>query len=153
MSARVEELQHLLEPVVAALGYELWGLELNARPRHSLLRLYIDAPQGITVDDCAAVSRQVSATLDVSDPITGAYTLEVSSPGWDRPLFRAGQYETYKGSRVKIRLSRLMDGQRNLDGIIAGTNEDGVELEMTAEKRIRVPWGAIRKASLVIDDD
>lgn len=153
MSARVEELQHLLEPVVAALGYELWGVELNARPRHSLLRLYIDAPQGITVDDCAAVSRQVSATLDVSDPITGAYTLEVSSPGWDRPLFRAAQYERYTGSRVKIRLSRLMDGQRNLDGIIAGANEDGVELEMTAEKRTRVPWGAIRKASLVIDDD
>jgi len=153
VSARVEELQQLLEPVVAALGYELWGVELNARPRHSLLRLYIDAPQGITVDDCAAVSRQVSATLDVSDPITGAYTLEVSSPGWDRPLFRAAQYESYTGSRVKIRLSRLMDGQRNLDGIIAGANEDGVELEMTAEKRIRVPWGAIRKASLVIDDD
>lgn len=153
MSARVEDLQQLLAPVVEALGYELWGVELNARPRHSLLRLYIDSPQGITVDDCAAVSRQASATLDVSDPITGAYTLEVSSPGWDRPLFRAEQYERYKGSRVKVRLARLLEGQRNLDGAIVGADDDGVELEIAADRRIRVPWGAIRKASLVIDDD
>lgn len=153
MSARVEDLQQLLAPVVEALGYELWGVELNARPRHSLLRLYIDSPQGITVDDCAAVSRQASATLDVSDPITGAYTLEVSSPGWDRPLFRAEQYERYKGSRVKVRLARLLEGQRNLDGAIVSADDDGVELEIAADRRIRVPWGAIRKASLVIDDD
>ena len=153
MSARVEDLQQLLGPVIEALGYELWGVELNARPRHSLLRLYIDAPQGITVDDCAAVSRQASATLDGSDPITGAYTLEVSSPGWDRPLFRAEQYEHYKGSRVKIRLARLIDGQRNLDGLIAGADADAVELDLAAGGRLRVPWGAIRKASLVVEDD
>ena len=153
VSARVEDLQRLLEPVVAALGYELWGVELNARPRSSLLRLFIDSPHGITVDDCAAVSRQASAALDVSDPITGAYTLEVSSPGWDRPLFRKEQYERYKGSRVKVRLARLMDGQRNLDGVIVGADDDAVELEITADRRLRVPWGAIRKASLMMDDD
>ena len=153
VSARVEDLQLLLEPAIAALGYELWGLELNVRPRHSLLRIYIDAPQGITVDDCALVSRQASAVLDVSDPIQGAFTLEVSSPGWDRPLFRASQYELYKGSRVKIRLARMIDGQRNLDGRIVGADEDGVELEVAAGARSKVPWGAIRKASLVIEDE
>ena len=87
MSARVVELQQLLAPVIEALGYELWGVELVAHGRHSLLRIYIDHDEGITVEDCATASRQASAALDVADPFHGAYTLEVSSPGWDRPLF------------------------------------------------------------------
>jgi ribosome maturation factor RimP len=153
VAQRVEDLDQLLAPVIAALGYELWGVELNARPRHSLLRLFIDSPDGITVDDCAAVSRQASATLDVADPIKGAYTLEVSSPGWDRPLFRPEQYRRYVGSKLRLRLARLVEGQRNVAGVLRGIDDDCVEVELAPEKCLRVPWGAIRKANLDVDEE
>lgn len=153
VAQRVEDLEQLLTPVIAALGYELWGVELNARPRHSLLRLFIDSPAGITVDDCAAVSRQASATLDVADPIKGAYTLEVSSPGWDRPLFRQEQYRLYVGSKLRLRLARLVEGQRNVAGVLCAVGDDCVEVEVAPEKRLRVPWAAIRKANLDVDEE
>lgn len=153
MSARVEDLQELLAPVVAALGYELWGVELVTRPRSSLLRLYIDSEAGITVDDCAAVSRQAASTLDVSDPIKGAYTLEVSSPGWDRPLFWPSQYARYVGSRVKVRLAHAVDGQRNPNGVLLAADEAGIEMEIAAGARLKLPWGAIRRANLVVEDE
>lgn len=153
VAARVEELQRLLAPVVAALGFELWGIELSTRPRHSLLRIFIDGEAGITVDDCAAVSRQVSATLDVADPIQGAYTLEVSSPGLDRPLFSPEQYARFSGHRVKLALAHLVAGRRNLAGVLGVADEDGVEVLLAPEQAMRVPYGAIRRANLVVDDD
>jgi ribosome maturation factor RimP len=149
VAARVEELQQLLAPVIEALGFELWGVEVMTRPRHSLLRIFIDSANGITVDDCAEVSRHAGSALDVADPIKGAYTLEVSSPGWDRPLFVPAQYRRYLGERVKIRLAHLIDGQRNVNGTLTGADAGGVEVEIAAEQRVRVPFGAIRKANLV----
>ena len=110
MSTRVEELREMLAPVVEALGYELWGVELNIHGRHALLRIFIDSENGITVDDCALVSQHASGTLDVADPIASAYTLEVSSPGWDRPLFTPEQYQAYIGERVKLRLVYALKG-------------------------------------------
>jgi ribosome maturation factor RimP len=153
VAARIDELQHLLAPVVAALGYELWGIELSTRPRHSLLRIFIDAEAGITVDDCAAVSRQVSAVLDVSDPIQGAYTLEVSSPGLDRPLFAPDQYARYVGQRVKIALAHLVEGRRNLNGVLEAADAEDVEVRLGPEQSMRVPYGSIRRANLVVEDD
>ena len=90
MSAREEKLRDLLAPTVEAQGFELWGLEHHSQGRHSLLRLYIDAEAGVDVDDCARVSEHVGALLDVEEPISGDYVLEVSSPGVDRRLFRRG---------------------------------------------------------------
>lgn len=141
----------MLEPVVAALGYELWGVELNTRPRHSLLRIYIDSEAGITVDDCAAVSRHASSALDVADPIAGAYTLEVSSPGWDRPLFTPAQFRRYIGQRVRIRLALPVQGQRNVSGTLREADEESVEVEIAGAAPMRIPFGTIRKANLMAE--
>jgi ribosome maturation factor RimP len=151
VAARVEELQQLLAPVIEALGYELWGVEVISRPRHSLVRIFIDSANGITVDHCAEVSRHASGALDVADPINGAYTLEVSSPGWDRPLFSLEQYRRFLGERVKIRLAHLIDGQRNVNGALVDADAQGVEVEIAEGRRVRVPFGAIRRANLVVE--
>lgn len=153
MSTQVEELHELLAPVIEALGYELWGVELVARGRHSLLRIYIDSENGITVDDCALVSQHASGALDVADPIPGAYTLEVSSPGWDRPLFTPVQYRAYVGERVKLRLAHTVQGQRNCSGILLAADDEKVEVGVSEEVRLMVPYAAIRKAHLVVDDE
>src|SRR3546814_20478459 len=103
MSSKLEQLQALLAPVVEALGYQCWGIEFISQGRHSLLRVYIDHADGILIDDCEKVSRQLSGVLDVEDPISVDYTLEVSSPGMDRPLFTIDQYTAHIGVRVKIK--------------------------------------------------
>ncbi len=92
MASKEQQIQQMLEPTVEALGFDLWGVEYLSQGRHSVLRVYIEHEKGISVDDCAAVSEQVSGVLDVEDPITGEYTLEVSSPGMDRLLFKLEQY-------------------------------------------------------------
>ncbi len=153
MSTRVEELRELLAPVVEALGYELWGVELNVHGRHALLRIYIDSENGITVDDCALVSQHASGTLDVADPIASAYTLEVSSPGWDRPLFTPEQYRAYIGDRVKLKLAYAVQGQRNCTGTLLAADATAVEIGISDEARLTVPFAAIRKAHLVIEDE
>jgi ribosome maturation factor RimP len=119
-------LQQMVDPAVTALGYELVGIEHLPQGRHSLLRIYIDAPDGITVDDCERVSRQVSALFDVEDPIQGHYTLEVSSPGLDRPLFTAAHYERFAGSDVQLRLFAPRDGRRKYKGRLLGMREGQV---------------------------
>jgi len=153
VSTQVEELHELLAPVIEALGYELWGVELVARGRHSLLRIYIDSENGITVDDCALVSQHASGALDVADPIPGAYTLEVSSPGWDRPLFTPVQYRAYVGERVKLRLAHTVQGQRNCTGTLLAADDEKVEVGVSEEVRLAVPYAAIRKAHLVVDGE
>lgn len=128
----------LIEPTVTALGLELWGIEHIQQGKYSLLRIYIERDEGITIEDCEQVSRQVSAIMDVEDPISGEYTLEVSSPGMDRPLFNARQFEQFAGSEVKLRLRNLVKGRRNFKGTIvkvAGDNisllVDGADYELT----------------------
>ena len=105
------ELRKLLEPAVSALGFELVGVEFVSG-RRGLLRLYIDSEDGVTIDDCQAVSHQVSGLLDVEDPIQGQYSLEVSSPGLDRPLFRAADFERFAGHEVSLRLVAPVEGRR-----------------------------------------
>ena len=104
MAGREKRIEDLLRPTVEALGFELWGLEYRAQGRRTLLRLYIDSESGVTVDDCAAVSHHISGVLDVEDPISGEYTLEVSSPGVDRLLFRLEHYPPYVGEWIELRL-------------------------------------------------
>lgn len=122
------DLKALLEPAVTALGFELWGIEYIVRGRHRLLRVYIDGPEGILVDDCAAVSHQVSGVLDVEDPIPGEYTLEVSSPGLDRVLFEPEQYARYTGSLLNLRLAAPIAGRRRFRGRLKSVTDTGIVL-------------------------
>ena len=109
-------LTEMLQPAVEATGYELWGIEFIRAGKHSTLRIYIDHEDGIDVDACAEVSHQVSAVLDVEDPISNEYNLEVSSPGLDRPLFKAEHYLVYIGGVVQVQLVMPMDGRRKFKG-------------------------------------
>lgn len=143
-------LQSLLEPAVEALGYELVGLELQRGRKHSLLRVYIDSEAGIGVDDCERVSHQVSGVLDVEDPIEGGYTLEVSSPGLDRPLFTARHFERFAGREVRIRVSELLEGRRRFRGELRGFREGNVVIVEDGVERV-IPHDVIRSARLVPD--
>lgn len=146
--AKDQQLQELVAPAVAALGFELWGVEYITRGREVLLRIYIDHPEGIDVEDCSAVSRQVSALLDVEDPITGEYTLEVSSPGMDRPLFTLDQFVRYRGEQVKLRLRVPYEGRRNFSGRLNGVEGDEVML-VVGEEEYLLPIELIDKAHVV----
>ena len=105
-----EQIEEMIEPVVNGLGCQLWGIEKLSQGKYSVLKIYIESEKGIDVDDCARVSRQVSALLDVEDPFKGNYTLEVSSPGLDRRLFKLNQFDSYKGAQVKLSLRRPYEG-------------------------------------------
>jgi ribosome maturation factor RimP len=142
------QFEGIVEPVVASLGFELWGLQYAAHRKGALLRVYIESEQGITLDDCAAVSDQLSAVLDVEDPIGVPYTLEVSSPGLDRLLFRAEQFARYIGERVKLRLGTPLDGRRRFEGRIAEVGADTVTLELE-DGQTELPFDAIEEARLI----
>lgn len=148
VSKKIQALTDMLAPAVAATGFELWGIDLFQQGRHSVLRLYIDGPEGVGVDDCAAVSHQVSGVLDVEDPITGEYTLEVSSPGWDRPLFTLAHYARYVGAPVVIRLASPINGRRKYKGVVLQVTDDAVELQVEAET-VHVPFAVIDKGNVV----
>ncbi|MCG5500038.1 ribosome maturation factor RimP [Ectothiorhodospira lacustris] len=142
------ELKELITPVIAGLGFELWGLEYRVQRNSALLRIFIDGPNGINLDDCAAVSDQVSGVLDVEDPIPVPYRLEVSSPGMDRPLFTPDQFRRYQGEDIRVRLNWPVEGQRNYRGRIAGVEETAVILAVE-ENSVRLPLEAISRARLV----
>lgn len=124
------EIEQLIQPTVENLGYDLWGCEYLAQGKHSLLRIYIDKADGIGVEDCEKISRQVSAILDVEDPIPGNYSLEVSSPGIPRPLFRTSQYERYIGLDVQIKLFKPVDSKRKFVGTIVSVDENTLVLSI-----------------------
>lgn len=142
------ELYRLIEPVVSRMGYELVGLDYMPQRGKGLLRVYIDAPEGITLDDCEQVSYQISGLLDVEDPIPGAYTLEVSSPGLDRPLFTREHFARFAGHRVRVHLDSLMDGRRKYTGVLRGVQDDNVVVEEDGHT-VTVPMERISKAHLV----
>lgn len=145
---RQSQLVELVEPAVTALGFELWGLEYVPQRNHALLRIYIDGPSGVNVDDCALVSRQVSAVLDVEDPIQTEYTLEVSSPGLDRPLFRLDQFARYVGERVVIRLRVPFERRRNFTGTLIGVEGEDVVVHVDDHEYL-LPFESIDKAHIV----
>lgn len=138
----------LIEPTVQALGVELWGVEHGQQGKFSVLRIYIDSEEGITIDDCERVSRQVSAILDVEDPISGEYTLEVSSPGIDRPLFTLEQYQHFVGELVNIRTRGPIDGRRKFKGTITEVGDGLVVVEIDGET-FKLPHADIEKATVV----
>jgi len=141
-------LNALIEPVVTSMGFELWGIDYLSQGKHSRLVIYIDGPDGITVDDCADVSRQVSGVLDVEDPIPGKYQLEVSSPGMDRPLFTLDQFTRYRGHVVALRLRAPYEGRRKFKGLLAGVENDEVLLQLDGEEYC-FPIDGIEQARVV----
>lgn len=141
-------LRDRLADIVTAMGYQFVGCEWQRQGRSTLLRIYIDHESGITVEDCARVSRQVSAMLDVEDPVKERYTLEVSSPGLDRPLFEMAHYQKYIGSRVKVSLYTPVNNRRRFVGELLQVNEMNIHLMVDAEEVI-FPFSNIEKARLV----
>ncbi|OEY67896.1 ribosome maturation factor RimP [Marinobacter sp. X15-166B] len=149
MSAKLKQLEEILAPIVEGLGYEFWGFEFHSRRQQSMLRVFIDdAERGVGVDDCEKVSRQISAVLDVEDPIQSEYTLEVSSPGMDRPLFRLEQYEAFAGHQVQIRLRMAFDGRRRFRGIIKGIEGADVVI-IVDEHEYLLPFDSIDRANII----
>ena len=145
-----EKLREMIEPIVTGLGYEAVGIELLAQGGGELLRIYIDRPDGVTVEDCERVSHQVSGMLDVEDPIRGEYTLEVSSPGIDRPLFRREDFARFAGRRVKLKLRAPIAGRARYTAQLHGLEGDEVLLEVDGEA-LRFAYEEIDQARLVDD--
>ena len=133
MSQLEKKLVEMLSPAVEALGFELWGIEFIRAGKHSTLRLYIDSENGVSVDQCADVSRQVGAVLDVEDPITKEYNLEVSSPGMDRLLFKADQYQRYIGSEISLRLNMPVANRRNFKAVLNAVENDNITVDADGE--------------------
>jgi len=148
LSAKTETLIALIQPVVEGMDYIFWGLDYLAQGKHSVLRIYIDSENGINVDDCAAVSRQVSGVMDVEDPISGHYNLEVSSPGLDRPLYTLEQFAAYRGHVVDIRLRVPFEGRRNFKGLLNGIEGEDV-LVIVDNEEFLLPIEQIDKAKVV----
>jgi ribosome maturation factor RimP len=144
-----DELIQLLSPTINEMGYELWGCEYLSQGKHSLLRIYIDKEDGIGIEDCQEVSKQVSALLDVEDPIPGNYSLEISSPGIPRPLFSSWQYVRYIGLEVQIKTFKPVNGKRKLSGTIVSASESAVVLNINDEHQ-ELLFSNIVKASLTI---
>ena len=143
-----KKLNDMFEPVIESMNYELVGVELAGSGKGTVLRVYIDAEQGITVDDCSAVSYQVSGILDVEDPIHGHYTLEVSSPGLDRPLVKPEHFSQFIGELEKVRSSEPVLGRKNFKGIL--DSFDGENLYVAVDNEIyEIPLSIVEKANLV----
>jgi ribosome maturation factor RimP len=144
-----DTLTTLLQPVIEGLGYELWELEFQPGRGNGLLRIYLDteADAGITVDDCERVSRAVSDVLDAQDPIPGNYTLEVSSPGIERPLRTARHFAPYPGETVFVEMVHVVDDRRRFKGRLVAADEETIEVEVEGRTH-RLPIAGIRKAHL-----
>lgn len=126
---KVTTLEKLIEPVVRGLGYDYVGLQLFPQGKHSIIKLYIDKPGGVTLDDCSQVSRQVMAVLEVEAEEMAQYNLEVSSPGLDRILFTAEQFKQYLGKKVSVHLNVAMNGQRNFNGSLKDVQDSVIVIE------------------------
>ncbi|NBS26819.1 MAG: ribosome maturation factor RimP [Gammaproteobacteria bacterium] len=147
MSRRTTELSEMLVPAISALGYTLWGIEYVPQGKNSLLRVYLDKEGGIDIEDCARASRQISSILDVEDPISGEYTLEVSSPGVDRVLFNLDQLREYLGWHVQLRLTENFENRRKFAGQLKAIVDDEIVL-IIGDEEYTIPYELIEKANL-----
>jgi len=145
-----DELATLLEPTVERLGYELADLEVRLGGEGGLVRVFIDKADGIGLDDCEAVSRAISALLDVEDPLPGNYSLEVSSPGLDRKLTKSEHFQRFMGDIVKVKMRVPVEGRRRFRGKLLSTDENDIVVEVDGEAH-SLPLAAIDTARLVPD--
>ena len=145
-----QKLEALFKPTIESMGFELWAIEYIAAGRHSTLRVFVDkATSGINVDDCAAISRQLSAIMDVEDPIADQYMLEVSSPGLDRILIKPEHFQRYLGKSVRVRTAVAVLGRKNINGVMSKVTDDSIEIEVDGEL-FEIPFGLIDKANLAV---
>lgn len=148
MNTREKDIEALLAPLVEGHGCELWGIEFLSQGRHSRLRVFIEKPDGVGLEDCERISRDVSDLLDVEDVIPQAYTLEVSSPGMDRILFKPDQYRRSVGETVDVRLHFPFEGSKRVVGILAGLEDDEIVVQAGEEEYV-LPLENIQRARLV----
>jgi ribosome maturation factor RimP len=148
LNRKEAELEALLSPVVALEDCEIWGVEYFSRGKHSKLALYIDREEGVGVEDCERVSRRVSDVLEVEETLSGAYTLEVSSPGMDRILFKPEQYERCAGEKVEVRLNYPVEGSKRIVGVLVGL-EDGEAVVRVDEDEYLLPLENVQRARVV----
>ncbi len=146
------KLTQLLQPLVEDLGYEFVGMEQSSNPKNPVVVIYIDRPEGIAIEDCEKVSREVAALLDVEDPIPGQYSLEVSSPGLDRPLFTPEQFARFAGEEATVNVYAPVDGRRKFRGEILEAGEDSVTIEQDGTP-VTLDMSNVVKARLVPDYD
>ena len=142
------ELANLIEPTVVNLGYELADLELKLGGRDGVVRVFIDKPDGVDLTDCELVSKQLSAVLDVEDPLPGHYTLEVSSPGLDRKLTKPSHFQRFLGETVRVKLRFPLEGRRNFRGTLRAADDKTIEVEVDG-KSYRLDMAAIESARLI----
>lgn len=145
-----QALLNLLEPVVNGLGFELADLELHVSRNGGVVRLFIDAAAGVTVENCETVSRQVSSVMDVADPMPGGYSLEVSSPGLDRRLAKPEHFDRFAGFPIQVRLRRLIEGRRRLQGTLLARHGESIEVR-SGDDIVRIPLAEVDVARLVPD--
>ncbi len=147
MSGSADAVKQLVQPVIEAMGFELVGIDYQSHPGNALLRVYIDTPSGITLEHCHQVSEQVSALLDVEEPLSGHYTLEISSPGIDRPLFEPAHFMRFIGHSVKIHLFAPVDGQKRFKAYLQDADDNEVTLAVD-DHIITLNYQQIAKARL-----
>ena len=172
LSNKTQALQDLIAPAVQACNVDLWGIEFNPQGKRSLLRIYIDkdinensAPvldengelvqgRGIGVQDCVRVTQQVGAMMDVHDPISGEYALEVSSPGWDRPFFELKQMQAYIGQQVALRLIAAVENRRKFQAKLVSVDLENeyIQVEVENQQVLEIDSGNIDKANLIYKD-
>ncbi|WP_445114828.1 ribosome maturation factor RimP [Acinetobacter sp. WZC-1] len=172
LSNKTQALQDLIAPAVQACHVELWGIEFLPQGKRSLLRIFIDKPidknavpvlnedgeeeqgRGIGVQDCVLVTQQVGAMLDVHDPISGEYSLEVSSPGWDRPFFQLEQMQAYVGQQVALRLIAAVENRRKFQAKLVAVDAENerIQVEVEQQQLLEIDSNNIDKANLVYQD-
>jgi ribosome maturation factor RimP len=148
LNTREQDIEKLLTPAIEALGCEMWGIELMSMGRHTKLRVYIERPEGVSIDDCERVSRDVSDLLDVEDVMPQSYTLEVSSPGMDRILFRPDHFARNVGATVDVRLHFPFEGSKRVTGVLAGIEDEQVAVQVGEDEYV-LPLENIQRARLV----
>lgn len=141
----------IIEPVIVGMGYDFWGLECQTGAKNAQVRVYIDSNAGVTLDDCSRVSQQLSAVLDVEDPIEVPYTLEISSPGINRPLFSVEQMKRAVGDKIKVKTLWPIGERRNFKGILKNVGEEEIKIETDSDEIFTVPLDAIKNAKLDLD--
>ena len=153
MTPKQQELATLLRPSIEALDVELWAIEMMGKAPRITLRIVLDHPDRlITVDDCAAVSRQVSRVLDVDDPLPDRYTLEVSSPGWERSLYELWHFERFVGHKARVKLKLPFEGRKQFTGMIARLEEDQSVVVHAGEDEFVFPFEQIERGQFIVDD-
>ena len=142
------KLNDLIKPAVEKMGYELTDIEIKTQDREQLVSIFIDTLTGINIEDCEIVSRQISLLLDVENPISGKYTLEISSPGLDRKLTKLNHFKRFIGNELRIKLLRSMDGRRNFRGKLLAANKESIKVQVD-DQLYKLPIDMIEIARLV----